>query len=216
MRSVSEPEFLGTKPTCDLARLAPVSRAARALAVAAVLLVTGLHPSAASDNTNWKWEPNQEYGWTHFIRYEFTTAFPQTMKYRVDDGGDQDWNEWDRQLHFVWSERGDSRNDIVFDYENLGWPCDTDLACAKVWGYGAVSRADIWFNAEYSWYTGTSQPLAGKYDTWGTASHELGHTVELLHADDRAYDTMYPYYSLKWRDLSSHDKAGLFELYGAH
>lgn len=131
------------------------------------------------------------------------------------------------------AEPGDGRNTIqwVSDWKSRGYPADspgaTDVQYAKdKAGRWTIAEADTYLNLDFEWTTGV--PTGDGKSLQAVLTHELGHTLGLLHpcelngADgapkcsasaDFASEEMYPVYSPDQTVLSDDDIAGVCFLY---
>lgn len=196
-------------------------RASLAMAVAFLFLTPQF--AVATDNQGRKRDP-YDYGIYHYYtRYKFDSNFPTTIggnncRARLGSGATQ-WNVVDRELRFAFNSTA------WVNYIDVKWAHNT-VPTNEAWAYvinnpwiGYISDSDMNFNASpdkpggnpantWDWYCGTGTPSSNAGDMYSIATHELGHTIEILHSGNSA-DTMWPYINagtIDRRTLTTHDK----------
>jgi hypothetical protein len=105
-------------------------------------------------------------------------------------------------------------------YNDIYWASSGMPAGALAVNYysyflGYFIESDIVFNDTYTWCDGA---VAGQYDVQSTATHELGHSLNLrdLYGDGDASDIMYGYGGANEvkRAVTDDDQAGILWIYG--
>ena len=100
------------------------------------------------------------------------------------------------------------------------------LGVTVTWGYFSgppptrqlIEWDQIYNEVDFDWSIDPKGPALGDFDFLSVATHEMGHSAGLSHANDTCVEeTMYPYISHsqdKERSLHTGDKAGIKNLYG--
>lgn len=185
-------------------------------------------PVAGTNNLGGqKWDQQQNGIYNYSPRYYYPDSSMSTSCRSRFTNGATAWNNVGRELYFA-SGSGYSKW-IKVKMGDLAWPNNGAYAFVRVDPFGDVSDADVNFNSDVDLpngsraypYCGTGTPPFKYYDLWGTAAHELGHTIVLNHSSAWA-DTMYTYGdhsgtsdATRFRTLTTHDQDGIKAKYAA-
>lgn len=189
-----------------------------AVSMALILSALASSPAAATNNIGNRWIDLTNGCYRYWVKFKWDSTMPTgTFRTSVLYGKGL-WNSVGTELYFALDSNG-SR--IVVGYKRPGWPNQNVLAWA-VWNsapWWELHNGTIDFNPIYAWYTGTGTPPEGQYDVWTVAAAEFGHLVQLNHVTDTAPPIDIMYHTFRDREtrraLTSHDKAGLRQMYGA-
>ncbi len=194
---------------------------------AVVLALLTPHVAVGTDNVGRKWLPGyyELNGYQWYIRAKFASSVTSSQMRLYIKNGRAEWNNVGRELFFAW-DPSLTNPPILVHYDDLWIPLDGKLAVAIIHSQcaGYICGADLTFNKTITggakhWYGQSGFSCENKYyDIWATSAHEFGHFVELGHTSQQS-DTMWPTLpcgSTEKRSLTTHDKAGIQNLYPAH